>query len=105
MPRRCLERCGLSEALAACVRYFYLGAGDWADALVCGLLSGGVPPGLAPEQQQHALDRLLEAAVQAGNLSNPNQTLGLQAVDLIHLADRAVLLIIHRIPNYLFALT
>ena len=58
---RCLEREGLSAALRACERYFFLGLGDWGDALVGGLCAGRLA---AQPLATHSLDKLLEAAVQ-----------------------------------------
>ena len=59
--RRSLEHAGLQGALRACARYFFLGAGDWADALVrllCASRLGQEPLLL------HGLGALLDAAVQ-----------------------------------------
>lgn len=59
---RCLEAAGLEQTLHALQRYFFMGAGDWADALIAGLCraSLAVEPFLL-----HELQSTLDAAIQA----------------------------------------
>ncbi len=57
---RCLEHLGLGEALAALERYAFMGAGDWAAALVEQLADASISvevPG------PHDLHRMLDATV------------------------------------------
>ena len=60
---RCLEALQLPATLQTIQRYFFMGAGDWADALVAAYCAVG--PSLEP-QSLHACHSMLGTALQVG---------------------------------------
>lgn len=60
-PCRCLEALRLQDMLQAIRRYFFMGAGDWADALVAAHSAAG--PSLEPHSL-HACHSMLDMALQ-----------------------------------------
>ena len=58
---RCLEALQLQAPLQAIQRYFFMGAGDWADALVSAYCSAGPSP---EPHSLHACHSMLDAALQ-----------------------------------------
>lgn len=72
---RCMEAVGLEQMLHALHRYFFMGAGDWADALVTGLCraSLAVEPFLLHELQS-TLDAAIQARLELPLHRNPNPT-------------------------------
>ena len=58
---RCLEALQLQATLQAIQRYFFMGAGDWADALVSAYCFAGPSP---EPHSLHACHSMLDAALQ-----------------------------------------